>query len=132
MLHTARSVQFIKRNMVYNQLECPVIFHFFEARMIYKKTYGQRVMNYAGSTKAPFQRTLICTQTYVSWVGAQPVTLKQRLAASVTNRPLPSDSRSAGTVTRVADVKKTVASVKSSPPKKSPKSSKPSSPRQHD
>ena len=37
MLHTARNVLFIKRNMIYNQLECLVIFLFFEARTIYKK-----------------------------------------------------------------------------------------------
>ena len=42
-------------------------------------------MNYAGATKAPIQRTSICTQTDVSWVGAQPVTRKQRPAASVTS-----------------------------------------------
>ena len=37
-----------------------------------------------------------------------------------------------GTTTRVADVKKTVAPVKSSPPKKGAKSSKPSSSKQQD
>ena len=41
-------------------------------------------MNYAGTTKAPIQCTSVCTQTDVSWVGAQPVTQKQRPAASVT------------------------------------------------
>ena len=56
-----------------------------------KKNHGQRVMNYAGTTKAPIQCTAVCTQTDVSWVGAQPVT------------------QSVGTTTRVADVKKTVA-----------------------
>ena len=80
-------------------------------------------MNYSGTTKAPRQCTSVCTQTDVSWVGAQPVTPKQQ----VTSRPVPSISRSVGTTTRVADVKKTVAPAKSSPPKKDPKSSKPSS-----
>ena len=62
-------------------------------------------MNYAGATKAPTQCTSVCTQTDVSWVGAQPVTRKQRPPASVTSRPVPSVSRSVGTTTRVADVK---------------------------
>ena len=65
----------------------------------------------------------------MSWVGAQPVTRKQHPAASVTIRPVPSVSRSVGTTTRVADVKKNVAPAKSSSPKKDPKSSKPSSPK---
>ena len=102
--------------------------YFFEARTIYQKTHGQRVMNYAGATKAPTQCTSVCTQTDVSWVGAQPVTRKQRPAASVTSRPVPSVSRSVGTTTRVADVKHVVP-PKSSPPKKDKKSSKPSSPK---
>ena len=93
---------------------------FFEARSIYPKTHGQRVMNYAGAAKASIQSTSICAQTDVSWVGTQPVT----------SRPVPSVSRSVDTTTRVADVKKTVALAKSSPPKKDPKSSKPSSPQQ--
>ena len=29
---------------------------FFKARSIYKRTHGQRVMNYAGAAKAPIQR----------------------------------------------------------------------------
>ena len=98
--------------------------YFFEARIIYKKTHGQRVMNYAGAIKAPTQCTSVCTQTDVSWVGAQPATRKQRPAASVTSRPVPSVSRSVGTITRVADVKHVVP-PKSSPPKKEAKSSKP-------
>ena len=85
-------------------------------------------MNYAGTTKAPIQCTSVCTQTDVSWVGAQPVTRKQRPAASVTIRPVPSVSRSVGTTTRVADVKQVVP-PKSSPPMKNTKSSKPSSPK---
>ena len=85
-------------------------------------------MNYAGSTKAPIQRASIFTQTDVSWVGAQPVTRKQRPAASVTSRPVPSLSRSVGTTTRVADVKQVVP-TKSSPPKKNTRSSKSSSPK---
>ena len=85
-------------------------------------------MNYAGATKAPTQCTSVCTQTDVSWVGAQPVTWKQRPAASVNSRPVPSVSRSVGTTTRVADVKQVVP-PKSSPPMKNTKSSKPSSPK---
>ena len=56
------------------------------------------------------------------------VTLKQRPAASVSSRPVPSVSRSVGTSTHVVDVKPVVL-TKSSPPKKDPKSSKPSSPK---
>ena len=63
---------------------------------------GQRVMNYAGVSKAPIQTTSVCTHTDVSWVWAQPVTRKQRPAASVTSRSVPSVSLS------VADVKKPV------------------------
>ena len=65
-------------------------------------------MNYAGATKAPTQCTSVCTQTDVSWVVAQSVTRKQRPAASVTNRPVSSVSRSVATTTRVADVKQVV------------------------
>ena len=102
---------------------------FFEARAIYQKTHGQRVMNYAGTTKAPIQCTSVCTQTDVSWVGAQPVTRKQRPSASVAIRPVPSVSRSVDTTTHMTDVKKTGAPAKSSSPKKDPKSSKLSSPK---
>ena len=83
------------------------------------------MMNYAGATKAPTQCTSVCTQTDVSWVGAQPDKRKQRPAASVTSKPVPSVSRSVGTTTRMADVKQ-VISPKSSPPMKNTKSSKPS------
>ena len=100
--------------------------YFFEARTIFQKNHGQRVMNYAGATKAPTQCTSVCTQTDVSWVGAQSVTRKQRPAASVTSRPVPSVSRSVDTTTRVADVKQVVP-PKSSPPMKNTKASKPSS-----
>ena len=82
---------------------------FFKLVQFIYKTHGQRVMNYAGTTKALIQCTSACTQTDVSWVGAQPVTRKQPPAASVTIRPVPSVSRSVGTTTRVANVKKTVA-----------------------
>ena len=85
-------------------------------------------MNYAGATKAPTQCTSVCTQTDVSWVGAEPATRKQRHAVSVTSRPVPSVSRSVGTTTRVADVKQVVP-PKSSPPMKNTKSSKPSLPK---
>ena len=60
----------------------------------------------------------------MSWVGAQPVTKKQRPAAPVNSRSVPSVLRSVGTTTRVADVKKTVV------PKKGEKTNKPSSPKQ--
>ena len=87
---------------------------FFEARTIYRRTHGQRVMSYAGAVKTPIQSTSVCTQTDVSWVGAQPVTRKQRPAASVTSRLVPSVSRLVATPTRGVDV----APTRSSPPKK--------------
>ena len=101
---------------------------FFEARMIYKKTHGQRVKNYSGTNKAPIQRTSIYNQTYVSWVRAHPVIQEQHPAASVTSRSLPSVSRSVGTTTHVMDVNKHVVPTKSSPPKDT-KSNKPSLPK---
>ena len=58
----------------------------------------------------------------------QPATRKQRPAASVTSRSVPSVSRSVGTTLCVADVKQVVP-PKSSPPMKNTKSSKPSSPK---
>ena len=82
-------------------------------------------MNDAGATKAPTQWTSVCTQTDVSWVGAQPATRKHGPAASVTSRPVPSVSRSVGTTTRVADV----VPPKSSHPMKNTQSSKPCSPK---
>ena len=85
-------------------------------------------MSYAGAAKTQIQSTSVCTQTDVSWVGAQPVTRKQRPAASVTSRPFPSVSRSVGTPTRGADVQKPVAPTRSSPPKQDKTSNKPSSP----
>ena len=115
--------------MIFSILEYHRMYLFLKLVQFIKKPHGQRVMNYAGTTKAPIQCTSVCTQTDVSWVGAQPVTRKQRPAASVTIRPVPSVSRSVGTTTRVADVKKTVVPAKSSSPKKDPKSSKPSSPK---
>ena len=66
-------------------------------------------MNYAGAIRAPIQNASVCTQTDVSWVGAQPVTRKHRPAAPVNSRSVPSVpsvSRSVGTTTRVANVKK--------------------------
>ena len=83
-------------------------------------------MSYAGAAKTPIQSTSVCTQTDVTWVGGQPVTRKQRPAASVTSRPVPSVSRSVGTPTRGADVQKPVAPTRSSPPKKDKTSNKPS------
>ena len=46
------------------------------------------------------------------------------------NKPVTSASRSVDTTTPVADATKVVAPVRSSPPKKGPKSSKPSNPTQ--
>ena len=66
---------------------------FFEARTTYQRTHGQRVMSHAGAENAPIQSTSVCIQTDVLWVGAQPVTRKQRPAASVISRPVPSVSR---------------------------------------
>ena len=102
---------------------------FFEARKVYQQTHGQKVVNYAGAVRVPTQTTSVCTQTDVSWVGPEPVTRRQRPAASVTNRPVPSVSRSVGTTTRVADAQKPVAPARSSPPKKDKTSNKPSSPK---
>ena len=90
------------------------------------------VMNYAGAIRATIQSASVCTQTDVSWVRAQPVARKQRPAAPVTSRPVLPVSRPVGPTTRVADVNKTVALVKSSPLKKGELSSKPSSPKQRD
>ena len=101
---------------------------FFEARTIFKKTHGQRVMSYAGAAKTPIQSTSVCTPVDESWVGAQPVSRKPRPAASVTSRPVSSVSLSVGTPTRGADVHKPVASTRSSPPKKDKTPNKPSSP----
>ena len=96
---------------------------------LYRETLKKIIKSYfSNRTKAPSQCTSVCTQTDVSWVGAQPVMRKQRPAASVTSRPVPSVSRSVGTTTRVADVKQVVP-PKSSPPMKNTKSSKPSSPK---
>ena len=128
MHHTTKSAAIIRGNLIFNISEYQIMYHFSKLVQFIKKTHGQRVMNYAGATKAPTQCTSVCTQTDVSWVGAQPVTRKQRPAASVTSRPVPSVSRSVGTTTRVADVKQVVP-PKSSPPMKNTKSSKPSSPK---
>ena len=87
--------------------------NFFEARTIYQKTHGQRVLIYAGAAKTLIQSISVCTQTDVSWVGAQPVTRKQCPAASVTSRPVPSVSRSVGTPNCGADVQKHVAPTRS-------------------
>ena len=74
----------------------------------------------AGQIQSSYSMALgpICFKTDGSWVGDQPVTRKQRTAAPVNSRSVPSVSRSVGTTTRVADVKKTVTPAKSSPPKK--------------
>ena len=120
---------FLKGNLTFN-LSVSRNISFFEARNVYQQTHGQKVVNYAGAVRVPTQTASVCTQTDVSWVGPEPVTRRQRPAASVTNRPVPSVSRSVGTTTRVADVKKTAAPARSSPAKKGEKSSKPSSPKQ--
>ena len=86
-------------------------------------------MSYAGPVKTLIQGTSACTQTDVTWVGGQPVTRKQRPAASVTSRLVPSVSRSVGTPSRWADVQKPIAPSRSSPPKKDKTSNKPSSPK---
>ena len=124
-----KKCSFYKREYDIQHIRVSQNVSFFEARAIYQKSHGQRVMSYAGAAKAPIQNTSVCTQTDVSWVGAQPVTRKQRPAASVTSRPVPSVSRSVGTTTRVADAQKPVAPARSSPPKKDKTSNKPSSPK---
>ena len=58
------------------------------------------MINYAGAVMAPIQ-TSVCTQTDMSWVGPEPVTRRQRPAASVTIRLFPSVTRAMGTTTRV-------------------------------
>ena len=121
---------FLKGNLTFNLSRVSRNISFFEARKVYQQTHGQKVVNYAGAVSVPTQTASVCTQTDVSWVGPEPVTRRQRPAASVTNRPVPSVSRSVGTTTRVADVKKTAAPARSSPAKKGEKSSKPSSPKQ--
>ena len=70
-----------------------------------------------------------CGENHASYK-REYVIRKQRPSASVTSRPVLSVSRSVGTTTRVADVQKTVAHAKSSPPKKGEKYNKPSSPKQ--
>ena len=42
-------------------------------------------MNFAGAVKDPIQNTLICTQTDVPWIRSEPVTWRQRPAASITH-----------------------------------------------
>ena len=118
---------FINESMIFSILEYHRMYLFLKLVQYIKKTHGQRVTSYAGAAKAPIQNTSVCTQADVSWVGAQPVTRKQRPAASVTSRPVPSVSRSVGTTTRVADAQKPVAPARSSPPKKDKTSNKPSS-----
>ena len=105
MLHTANSVPFFKREFDIQSIRVSRNISFFEARKVYQQTHGQKVVNYAGAVSVPTQTASVCTQTDVSWVGPEPVTRRQRPAASVTNRPVPSVSRSVGTTTRVADVK---------------------------
>ena len=103
---------------------------------VYKREYDiqnirvSRNISFFEARKVYQQNASVCTQTDVSWVGTQPVTRKQRPAAPVNSRSVPSVSRSVGTTTRVADVKRAVAPAKSSPPKKGEKTNKPSSPKQ--
>ena len=72
MLPIIQNAVFIKRSMTFNQSGCREIY--FLARQVYQKTHEQRVMIYAGATMTPLQSSSVCTQTDVSWVGAQPVT----------------------------------------------------------
>ena len=58
MLHIARKSVFIKRRMTFNQSGCRE-FLFFEARNVFQKTHGKRVMIYAGVTKTPIQSSSI-------------------------------------------------------------------------
>ena len=86
---------------------------FYEARNVYQQSHGQKVMNYAGAVKAPVQSTSICREMCHG-------SAKNLLLGSSVLLPLLLSgqfSRSVGTSTRVADVKKTVA-----PPKKGEKS----------
>ena len=64
ILHIARNAVFIKGSMTFSQSECPRIFLFFEARTIYQKTHGYRVMSYAGDAKALIQSTSVRIHTY--------------------------------------------------------------------
>ena len=86
--HITKSVLFISENMTFKILECQIIY-IFEARKVYQQTHGQRVMNYAGAIRVPTQSATVCTQTDVSWVGAQPVTREQRPTAPVNSKPVP-------------------------------------------
>ena len=129
MLHIAKKCSIYKREYDIQSIRVSKNISFFETRTIYQRTHGQRVMSYAGAAKSPIQSTSVCTQTDVSWIGAQPVTRKQRPAASVTSRPVPSVLRSVGTTTRGVDLQKPVAPARSSPPKKDKTSNKPSSPK---
>ena len=128
MLHIIKKCSVYKKEYDIQSIKVSRNISFFEARQVYQKTHGQRVMSYAGATKAPIQSSSVCTQTDMSWVGPQHVTRRQRPTAPSTSRPLPSVS-SVGTTTRVVDVKKPVVANKSSPPKKDKKSNKPSSPK---
>ena len=83
--------------MIFNRLEYQTMFLFLEARKIHQQTHGQGVMNYAGAVRTPIQKASVSTQTDVSWVGAQPVTRKQRPTDYATGMPVPSVSRSVGT-----------------------------------
>ena len=96
ILHIEKKCSIYKRRYDIQSIRVSKNVSFFEACTIYQKTHGQRAMSYAGAAKPPIQGTSVCTQTDVSWVGAQPVTRKQRPAASVTSRPVPSVSRSVG------------------------------------
>ena len=88
--HTAYSIY--KREYDIQSISVSKNISFFEARTIFQRIHGQSVMSYAGAAKTPTQSTSVCTQTDVSSIGAQPVTRKQRPAASVTSRPVPSVS----------------------------------------
>ena len=75
------------------------------ARQVYQKTHGQRVMSYAGTTKAPFRAhrsayRLMCHGLGLSLLVGDSVLLLHLLAGHF--HPV---SRSLGTTTHVVDVK---------------------------
>ena len=81
--HITKSVPFISESMTFKILECQGIFLFLRLIKFINKLMDRGVMNYAGAIRAPIQNASVCTNTDVSWVGAQPVTRKQRPAAPV-------------------------------------------------
>ena len=106
-----------KKEYDIQSIRVPRNISFFEARQVYQKTHGQRVMSYAGATKAPIQahrsaRRLMCHGLGLSLLLGDSVLLLHLLAGHF---HLSHDQW--GTTTRVVDVKKPVVANKSSPPK---------------